>query len=253
MWDKTTPDGFEQCWNDMVNTYGLHDNNWVKMMYEKRHKWAEAFISGHFFARMRSTQRCEGMNRYVKGYLKSGVKLFELIPALDRALLRLRNKVVEEDFRSNNFTHVLTSQLRNLEHHAATIFTDSVFEHVRKEIDRVGSLITSGSMPFGSSRLFFTSRYNSNNLQNEYTTFYYPKNNHHMECSCTLFECEGIPCSHMFNIMKHEHMNEIPSSLILKRWTKSAKSDMQTSIPMNNVPNEAIEFSRYAVHINIVL
>ncbi|XP_062009981.1 protein FAR1-RELATED SEQUENCE 5-like [Rosa rugosa] len=143
MWDEITPDGFEKWWNAMVNTHGLHNKDWVKMMYEKMQIWAEAFISGHFFARMRSTQRCKGMNSYMKGYLKSGVKLFELILALDRALLRLRNKVLEEAFRSNNSSHVLTSSLQKLEHHAGTIFTDSVFEHVRNEIDGVDDFITS--------------------------------------------------------------------------------------------------------------
>ncbi|XP_062016525.1 protein FAR1-RELATED SEQUENCE 5-like [Rosa rugosa] len=189
MWDEVTPDGFEKRWNAMVNTHGLHNKDWVKMMYEKRQIWAEAFISGHFFARMRSTQRCEGMNSYMKGYLKNGVKLFELIPALDRALLRLRNKVVEEDFKSNNSSHVLTSSLRKLEHHAGTMFTDSVFEHVRNEIDGVGDLITSRTMVFGSSRVYFTSSYNNNKQEIEYTTVYYPdENNPRMECSCKLFE-----------------------------------------------------------------
>ncbi|KAL6208640.1 hypothetical protein ACLB2K_019587 [Fragaria x ananassa] len=134
----------------MVNRHKLHNKDWVNMMYEKRHLWAEAFVSGHFFTRMRSTQRCEGMHSYMKPYLKSGVKLFELVPALDRGLLRLRFKGVLEDFKSNNSTHVLTSSLRNLEHHA-----------------------------------------------------------------------------------------------VLKRWTKSAKVDMQTSFSEGEVPKESIEFARY--------
>ncbi|KAL6218571.1 hypothetical protein ACLB2K_011781 [Fragaria x ananassa] len=118
MWEEVTPYGFERRWTAMVNRHKLHNKDWVNIMYEKRHLWAEAFVSGHFFARMRSTQRCEGMHSYMKPYLKSGVKLFELVPALDRGLLRLRFKGVLEDFKSNNSTHVLTSSLQNLEHHA---------------------------------------------------------------------------------------------------------------------------------------
>ncbi|KAL6126253.1 hypothetical protein ACLB2K_074304 [Fragaria x ananassa] len=143
MWEEVTPYGFERRWTTMVNRHKLHNKDWVNMMYEKRHLWAEAFVSGHFFARMRSTQRCEGMHSYMKPYLKSGVKLFELVLALDRGLLRLRFKGVLEDFKSNNSTHVLTSSLRNLEHHAGIVFTDSVFELVRKEIIGVGDLIIS--------------------------------------------------------------------------------------------------------------
>ncbi|KAL6131147.1 hypothetical protein ACLB2K_069525 [Fragaria x ananassa] len=127
MWEEVTPYGFERRWTAMVNRHKLHNKDWVNMMYEKRHLWAEAFVSGHFFARMRSTQRCEGMHSYMKPYLKNGVKLFELVPALDRGLLRLRFKGVLEDFKSNNSTHVLTSSLRNLEHHAGNIFKANVF------------------------------------------------------------------------------------------------------------------------------
>ncbi|KAM5574058.1 protein FAR1-RELATED SEQUENCE 5-like [Rosa sericea] len=196
MFDKATPYGFEQRWNDMVNKFDLHDKNWVRMMYEKRHKWAEAFISGHFFARMRSTQWCEGMNNC-------------------------------------------------LEKHASTIYTDNVFYLVREEIERVGGLITSRIMRFRTSRVYITSSYN-NNEENECTTVY-----HHLEsnprivCSCKLFECEGIPCGHSFNIMKHEHMNEIPLSLVMKRWTKHAKSEIQSTIPEDNIPCEALQLIRF--------
>ncbi|KAK9932835.1 hypothetical protein M0R45_020057 [Rubus argutus] len=241
MFDEVTPFGFDQLWNDMVNKFGLHEKTWVKMMYEKRHKWAEAFISGHFFARMRSTQRCEGMNNFVKDYLGNGVKLFELIPSLDRALARLRNNVIEEDFRSNNSTHVLTTQLRQLEKSASSIFTDNVFHLVREEIDKVGGLITSRIMRFRSSRVYITSRYNNNEEYECTTVYHYRESNPRIECSCKLFECEGIPCCHSFNIMKHERMREIPTSLVMKRWTKLAKSEIQSTVPKENVPSEALQ------------
>ncbi|KAL7204858.1 hypothetical protein ACSBR2_017883 [Camellia fascicularis] len=45
-----------------------------------------------------------------------------------------------------------------------------------------------------------------------------------MKCSCLHFESCGIPCSHMVSIMNMEHLKEIPSSCILRRWTKNVKS-----------------------------
>ncbi|XP_004309406.1 PREDICTED: protein FAR1-RELATED SEQUENCE 5-like, partial [Fragaria vesca subsp. vesca] len=184
MWEEVTLDGFERRWTTMVNRHKLQNKDWVNMMYEKRHLWAEAFVSGHFFARMRSTQRCEGMHIYMKPYLKSGVKLFELVPALDRGLLRLRFKGVLKDFKSNNSTHVLTSSLRNLEDHAGTVFTDSVFELVRKEIIGVGDLIISRTFRFGSFCVYVSSSYNDEEPHNKYMTSYYQdKDNPRIECS----------------------------------------------------------------------
>ncbi|RYR29317.1 hypothetical protein Ahy_B01g053683 [Arachis hypogaea] len=33
----------------------------------------------------------------------------------------------------------------------------------------------------------------------------------------------GYPCRHLFFVMKHEHLRQIPEQLIMKRWTRNAK------------------------------
>lgn len=124
-----------------------------------------------------------------------------------------------------------------------------MFELVRKEIIGVGDLIISRTFRFGSCCVYVSSSYNDEEPHNKYMTSYYQdKDNPRIECSCKLFECEGIPCCHIFNVMKHERINKIFSSLVLKRWTKSAKVDMQTSFSEGEVPKESIEFARYIVH-----
>ncbi|KAL6210062.1 hypothetical protein ACLB2K_021000 [Fragaria x ananassa] len=110
------------------------------------------------------------------------------------------------------------------------VFIDSVFE--------LGDLIISRTFRFGSCCVYVSSSYNDEEPHNKYMTSYYQdKDNPRIECSCKLFECEGITCCHIFNVMKHERINKIFSSLVLKRWRKSAKVDMQTSF--------SIEFARY--------
>ncbi|XLR39895.1 hypothetical protein S83_024555 [Arachis hypogaea] len=49
----------------------------------------------------------------------------------------------------------------------------------------------------------------------------YNKDKDMFACECRLFETRGLPCSHIFAVLK---------SLILKRWTKDAKSDFICSI-----------------------
>ena len=43
------------------------------------------------------------------------------------------------------------------------------------------------------------------------------------KCSCHRFESCGIPYCHIICIMKEQHFEEVPKSLILDRWTKHAK------------------------------
>ncbi|KAK2641373.1 hypothetical protein Ddye_023136 [Dipteronia dyeriana] len=44
-----------------------------------------------------------------------------------------------------------------------------------------------------------------------------------IQCSCKLFLTTGISCSQSFSVMKAMNMQDIPSSLILTRWTTSVK------------------------------
>ncbi|XP_028060005.1 protein FAR1-RELATED SEQUENCE 5-like [Camellia sinensis] len=64
--DKTK---FEHGWTTMVKKFGLQTNSWVLETYEKRHMWAEAYMRGHFFVRIKSTQRSESMNAYFNPFL----------------------------------------------------------------------------------------------------------------------------------------------------------------------------------------
>lgn len=146
---------------------------------------------------------------------------------------------------------MLTTQLRQLEKFASSIFTDNVFHLIREEIDKVGGLITSRIMRFRSSRVYITSRYNNNEEYECTIVYHYQESNPRIECSCKLFECEGIPCCHSFNIMKHERMREIPTSLVMKRWTKLAKSEIQSTVPKDNMPSEALQLARYVDTYNM--
>lgn len=56
---------FNDCWNDMVNTYGLQKKDWFDRLYELRHKWCPALNRDFFSAGIMSTQRVEGTNRAI--------------------------------------------------------------------------------------------------------------------------------------------------------------------------------------------
>ena len=65
-----------------------------------------------------------------------------------------------------------------------------------------------------------------------------------LKCSCMMFESIGIPCCHMVVVMKVEHLEEIPQSCIMKRWTKLAKVYTR-SVPVNETDNNMDRFVRY--------
>ncbi|KAH0987697.1 hypothetical protein GBA52_014874 [Prunus armeniaca] len=67
------------------------------------------------------------MNKYVKDYLRKGVKLFECIPAIDRAMLRLSYNMAKDGFNAKYSTPVLKTALTKLEQQASLIYTHRCF------------------------------------------------------------------------------------------------------------------------------
>ena len=55
MFMRVSAKEFEKVWHQMVENLGLNENRWVIEIYGKRKRWAEAYLSGKFFAGMRST------------------------------------------------------------------------------------------------------------------------------------------------------------------------------------------------------
>jgi len=42
------------------------------------------------------------------------------------------------------------------------------------------------------------------------------------KCSCKMFQLEGISCRHILIVLRGDFLKEIPKSLLLNRWTKTA-------------------------------
>ncbi|XP_028099199.1 protein FAR1-RELATED SEQUENCE 5-like [Camellia sinensis] len=79
MLKKCKIDEFDNAWAAMVKQYKLENNNWVSDIHLKRDNWAEAYLRGHMFAGMRSTQRVEGINAYFNIFLNQKVRLYEFV------------------------------------------------------------------------------------------------------------------------------------------------------------------------------
>ncbi|KAL4358132.1 hypothetical protein AHAS_Ahas05G0045100 [Arachis hypogaea] len=65
-----------------------------------------------------------------------------------------------------------------------------------------------------------------------------------IQCDCSMWNSEGIPCSHIFCVMKYEGLEQIPDSLILRRWCKDAKDSRRMPVTMR--PGDEGRMLRYA-------
>ncbi|XP_062016390.1 protein FAR1-RELATED SEQUENCE 5-like [Rosa rugosa] len=125
---------WESYWNYVVAMAGLHDNPWVIGMYNKRERWAEAFFKEDFFAGVRSTQRCEQMHRNMKTGLGKYMRLYEVLPRLDKTMNRIRERVLFDDFVSVNASPVIGDHMSLLQEQLEKKFTHDIFLLLQDQI-----------------------------------------------------------------------------------------------------------------------
>ncbi|KAG5552344.1 hypothetical protein RHGRI_010431 [Rhododendron griersonianum] len=100
---------------------------------------------------------------------------------------------------------------------------------------RTSALIVARRVDEVERRLYFIEMYSQ--PESNWTVEYYAIQTR-MNCSCMMFESFGLPCCHMIVVMKYEHLLTIPSSLVMRRWTRCAR-------PMAQQPNHG-QMSRTA-------
>ncbi|KAH9680073.1 hypothetical protein KPL71_026408 [Citrus sinensis] len=61
-----------------------------------------------------------------------------------------------------------------------------------------------------------------------------------------MMDSTGIPCRHMFHVMKVEQFRNIPNNMILHRWTKKVKDYTSCSLARSQVDNEISDVARFS-------
>ncbi|OMO71106.1 protein FAR1-RELATED SEQUENCE 5-like protein [Corchorus olitorius] len=172
----------------MVREFKLENNEWVREKYRTKRMWAQAFITGDFFATLKSTSRCEGMHSYMKRYVKHTGTLFEFMHAIDRALDSIRQLELQANYQSRFFKHVTRgSPLEKIEEDGAGVYTKRAFERFRKEVRRENLYYCNSSptLVSGGGRKYTLRR-------------------------------------HQVSVMKMENLVSIPRGMVCRRWTKDA-------------------------------
>ncbi|RYQ96862.1 hypothetical protein Ahy_B08g092769 [Arachis hypogaea] len=212
--------GKAEYWVDMITSFGLEDNDWVAKTYEKREMWANAYLCEKFCAGIRTTSRCEGINSSLMKFIKSGNCLLELVENLDRVVKDYRNNEFIADYKTLYSNPVLTTGLEALERSVSKFYTREIFYEVQKQIEGVGPLLVLHRDSIGGTEKFMFRKYRK---PHHVDSVFVDRSCDKYECSCKLWERLGIPCCHIFCVLKELEKEELPSRLVLRRWCKDAK------------------------------
>ncbi|XP_015959835.1 protein FAR-RED ELONGATED HYPOCOTYL 3-like [Arachis duranensis] len=210
-----------------VVSLGLHDNSWVHSTYEMRESWATTYLRGTFCAGYRTTLKCEGINAFIKGFLKSTDSILELVHSLDRVVKDYRNNEVTAQFYFTYYSPVLTTGLDSIELFASKVYTRAVFKEVNKQIKGVATLLFRSRDSISTTSMY---RFLRMEKSDKTQKVLYDLNEEKIECECSMWNSEGIPCSHIFCMMKYEGLKRILQGLVLSRWRKDAKDCQSKSL-----------------------
>ncbi|XP_024640717.1 protein FAR1-RELATED SEQUENCE 5-like [Medicago truncatula] len=221
VWGSETPDEFEETWDSIIFDFELEENEWLSYMFEIRSMWIPAYFKDVLLAGiMRTTSRSESENSFYGNFLNPNVNLVEFWMRFDSAIEAQRHKELLAD---NSSIHSIPKLMldRDIEKHARDVYAREKFYIFQKELWMacVDCGIENKKEEDGMEIFLVhdNSKVNRNLREVVYNLSY-----HNANCSCKMFQAEGIPCRHILCVVKGKKLNEIPSKYILNRWTKFA-------------------------------
>ncbi|KAE8662560.1 hypothetical protein F3Y22_tig00113301pilonHSYRG00011 [Hibiscus syriacus] len=200
---------FDIQWRSIVSEFNVQKHPWVIEKGNTRHLWAQAYLTGHFFANIRSTQRCESMNASLAIALKHKKTYLDVVRAIEDGISRMRMNELKADYLSSHTKPFQITKLVDLESHAAAIFTRESFRVFQDELTRRHCTGL-------RQRL---SPYQMNTV--------------------------GLPCRHQLHILKQLDYTYLPGTLIQSRWTNDAKASAPSYVDLNVSP-EVMQMARFA-------
>ncbi|XP_057734470.1 protein FAR1-RELATED SEQUENCE 5-like [Arachis stenosperma] len=208
-------------WDLAVEEFKLQDSLWARQVFGKKEMWVNAYLKNKFCAGFRTTSRCEGINAVVKNFLQSKHTILELVQNLEVMVRDYQNNELLAQFRTIDTFPVMTTSLDAIERFAALTYTKEVFADVKREIERVTVVNLVRLRRSLNMRVYSLEEYGS---PGRVILVLFDRNMGRLKCRCDGWTKYGYPCRHLFFVMKHEHLQEIPEQLIMKQWTKNAKA-----------------------------
>ncbi|RYR10952.1 hypothetical protein Ahy_B05g079440 [Arachis hypogaea] len=147
--------------------------------------------------------------------------LLELVENLDHVVKDYRNNEFMIDFKYLYSEPGMTTGLESIEKAVSKVYTREIFFEVKKQIESVAALIVLHSESYGTIQKFMLRKFRR--PRRVYTVLY-DSSSEIYECSHKLWNSLGVPCSHIFCVMKELEIEVMSTRLVLHRWCKDAKS-----------------------------
>jgi zinc finger SWIM domain-containing protein 3 len=214
-----------ESWGNMIEHYKLHDNEWLKGLFDERHRWVPVYVKETFWAGMSTTQRSESIDSYFDGYVNSKTTLKLFVEQYDNTLNDKIEKESMADFDSFNTTIACVSHF-GFEVQFQKAFTNAKFVEFQVEVSSMMYCNTSFERLEDSNSIFSVTENKKVNEKIKDVVFKvsFNEKDFKLRCTCCLFEFKGILCRHILCVLKLiGKTDSVPPYYILPRWMKYVK------------------------------
>ena len=97
LWKCHYANEFEDRWRKWIIANNIEDNKWLRDIFELRHQWVPIFLLDFFCAGMKTIQRSESMNAFLRSRVTQYNTLFEFVTQYEDAMRSQREKENHSD------------------------------------------------------------------------------------------------------------------------------------------------------------
>ncbi|XP_042963494.1 protein FAR1-RELATED SEQUENCE 5-like [Carya illinoinensis] len=245
-------DEFEKCWDELITSYNLQENAWLRSLYVDRKHWVPAFLKESFWAGMSTTQQSESMNAFFDGYVHAKTNLKEFVDQFDNALKKKIENENAADFHSFSVTIPCISR-SPIEKRFQELYTNAKFKEVQKQVTGMIDLNPKLLESDGALHIY---RVEDEIRLEEFTkpvthSVAFSTVDATAKCSCGLFEMRGILCRHIYAVFRSNEIKVFPDKYILDRWRKDIKRRYTLIHSSYDGGEQRADSNRYSELLNI--
>eukprot|EP00268_Persea_americana_P039927 TRINITY_DN3957_c0_g1_i1.p1 TRINITY_DN3957_c0_g1~~TRINITY_DN3957_c0_g1_i1.p1 ORF type:complete len:322 (-),score=34.88 TRINITY_DN3957_c0_g1_i1:414-1379(-) len=187
------------------------------------------FLRSIFFAGMISTQRNESINAFIKQLNTEKDGLCYFVLQLEGVIAQLGRNELKADHDTLNGKPILKTDWP-MEKQMSEIYTGKKFYKFQEQFMSMATCIIQPQTDEENERIYDVSTFKGE--KEIVCRVIFVKDMKHTNCSCQMFDFEGIPCNHILCILKQERIFILPDQYILRRWTIQARkgSDVYMSL-----------------------
>ncbi|CAN6213782.1 unnamed protein product [Urochloa humidicola] len=239
-----TEDEFEKAWDDLLDRYKLHDNDFMKKVYDKKKMWAKPWCKDIFCARMASTQRSESANSILKKVVPRNCSMNRFVQQY-RKLLFIRARAEETAEHQTKQLEERGKRVYAIEDHARSVYTKKVGKMFSEEVDKSVAYNVVQGDSIDEVKVVHYNEEKRKKWARAVFTVQIKQDEGKLVCECGMYEHFGILCCHAIKVLIHCCVNKIPEAHIMKRWTRDAKdfayqNDTMSGLVDNQLRNNVL-------------